>query len=466
MKTYRPWAPRQAQLLPPSPLEWLPQGHLAYFILDVVEELDVSAVVAHYERQLKGQPPYHPRMMVALLLYGYCVGVASSRKLERKCEEDVAFRVLAGGQVPDHVCLSEFRRIHLEALSGLFLQVLKLCQKAGLVRLGHVALDGTKVKANASKHKAMSYERMQKAEAELKEKVAALLKAAEEADAQEDRAHGRGRRGDELPEELARAATRLLRIREARQALEQEAKAAHAEREEQKARERKEREGGDGPPAPPPPAGPTPLPHHQVQSQADGSPTGKAQRNFTDADSRIQKTSDGFVQGYNAQAAVDEDSQVIVAQALTNQPPDVEHLLPLLEAVVENCGGVPHVTTADAGFYSEANVEGAFALGVDVYIPPGRQKHGEVPPKVRGRPPKDMTVKEWMRRRLATKRGRAVYARRKATVEPVFGQTKEGRGLRRFLLRGLTKVRGEWALWCTTHNLLKLHRAAGLSAAG
>lgn len=465
MKTYRPWAPRQAQLLPPSPLEWLPEGHLAYFILDVVEELDLSAVYAHYERQLKGQPPYHPRMMVALLVYGYCVGVASSRKLERRCEEDVAFRVLAAGQRPDHVCISEFRRIHLEALAGLFLQVLKLCQKAGLVRLGHVALDGTKVKANASKHKAMSYERMQKAEAELKQKVAALLEAAEEADAAEDKAHGRGKREDALPEELARAASRLLRIREAKEALEQEARAAHAARAEDKARETREKGGEDEPP-PPASGGPTPLPQHRVQSEADGGPAPKAQRNFTDADSRIQKTSDGYVQGYNAQAAVDEAHQVIVAQGLTNQPPDVEHLLPMLEAVVENCSAVPDVTTADTGYFSQANVEGAHARGVDVYIPPARQKHGQVVRPVRGRPPKDMTVKEWMRRRLATKRGRAVYARRKATVEPVFGQMKEGRGLRRFLLRGLTKVRGEWAFWCATHNLLKLYRAAGLAAAG
>lgn len=456
-KTFRSYSPRQSMLLPPSPLEWLPEGHLAYFVLDVVEELDLSAVFAHYERQLKGQPPYHPRMMVALLVYGYSVGVTSSRKLERKCHEDIAFRVLAGGEQPDHTAVCEFRRIHLDALAGFFLQVLKLCQKAGLVRLGHVALDGTKVKANASKHKAMSYDRMQKAEAELQQKVAALLKAAEAADVEEDRRYGKGKRGEELPEELARAESRLLRIREAKQALEEEAKAAHQARELEKACEKeKDGAGDDEPPA----AGPTPLPDHQVPSTADGSPTPKAQRNFTDADSRIQKTSDGFVQGFNAQAAVDEEHQIIVAQGLTNQPPDVEHLVPMLEQVVENCGGVPDVATADAGYFSEENVERSFAMGVDVYIATGRQKHGEPPPKVRGPLPKDMTAKEWMQRRLATEKGQRVYARRKATVEPVFGQTKEGRGLRRFLLRGLTKVRGEWAIWCATHNLLKLFRAA------
>jgi transposase len=286
-KTFRPYSPGQSFLLPPSPLEWLPEGHLARFILDLVKELDLTKIYAHYERELRGYPPHHPLMMVALLLYGYCVGVPSSRKIERKTHEDVAFRVIAGGEHPDHTRISEFRRVHLGALAELFVQVLKLCQKAGLVKLGMVALDGTKVKANASKHKAMSYDRMQKEEQRLRGKVAELLAAAEKADAAEDAEHGAGRRGDELPEELQRTQDRLKKIREAKAALEAEAK--QRKQEEQAAKDDED-----------PPPGPreTPLPTHKVPTTAEGTPTDKAQRNFTDPDSRIMKTGDGYVQGY------------------------------------------------------------------------------------------------------------------------------------------------------------------------
>jgi transposase len=447
-KTFRPYAPEQSELLPPSPLEWLPEGHVAYFILDTVAELDLSRLMARYEEELRGFPPHHPRMMVALLLYGYCVGVASSRKIERRTYEDIAFRVISAGQHPDHTTVSEFRRRHLELLGELFEQVLALCQKAGLVKLGHVALDGTKMKANASKHKAMSYEWMQKKQRELKAKVAALLKAAEEADAAEDRLYGNNKRGDELPEELKRAKTRQARIRAAKAELEAEAKAAREAEEATKKSTDKE-----------PPTGPTPLPTHQVQSEPDGSPTPKAQRNFTDPDSRIQKGRDGFIQGYNAQTAVDEESQVIVAAALTNQPPDVEHFVPMLEKVIENCGDVPKVVTADAGYFSEENIVRAAEMGVDAYVATGRDKHGAEPPPVRGRPPSGQSIKDWMARRLRTKKGRAIYARRKAVAEPPFGQIKQARGFRQLLLRGLEKARGEWMLICLTHNLLKLHRA-------
>jgi transposase len=448
-KVFRPYAPEQSELLPPSPREWLPEGHVAYFILDTVAQLDLRALLARYERELRGYPPHHPRMMVGLLLYAYCVGVASSRRIEKKTYEDIAFRVIAAGQHPDHSTVSEFRRQHLEVLAGLFAQVLALCQKAGLVKLGHVALDGTKLKANASKHKAMSYERMQQREKELAQKVAELLKAAEEADAAEDKLYGKQKRGDELPKELQRAETRLARIRAAKAELEAEAKAA---REAQEAAKKKQ--GDDEPPA-----GPTPLPSHQVQSEADGTPKPKAQRNFTDPQSRIQRTQAGFIQGYNAQAAVDEEHQIIVAQALTNQPPDVEHWLPLLERVVENCGAVPEVVTADAGYFSEENLVRAASMGIEAYVATGRAKHGEQPAPVRGRMPKDLSLKEWMARRLRTQEGRAVYSRRKAVAEPPFGQIKQVRGLRQLLLRGLEKARGEWALICLTHNLLKLHRA-------
>lgn len=448
-KTYRPYAPWQSQLFPASPREWLPEGHLAYFIMDVVEQLDLSAIHAHYERELRGYPPHHPRMMVALLLYAYCVGVASSRKIERRTYEDVAFRVIAAGHHPDHTTISEFRRIHLKALADLFRQVLALCTKAGLVRLGHVALDGTKLKANASKHKAMSYERMRQRERELEEKVAQLLRAAQDADAAEDKLYGKKKRGDELPAELAHAKTRLAKIREAKAALEAEAKAA-----------REEREAAKKDDDPPPPGGSTPLPSHRVQSEKDGTPKPKAQRNFTDPESRIQKTKDGFIQGYNAQAAVDEEHQIIVAQALTNQPPDVEHFAPMMEQVIENCGRVPGYVTADAGYFSEHNLACASRLGIDAYIPMKREKHGPEPPEVRGCPPEAMTPKERMQRKLMTNEGREKYARRKAVAEPPFGQIKQARGFRQFLLRGLEKVCGEWALICLTHNLLKLHRAA------
>ena len=445
-KTYRPYEPRQGFLLPPSPLEWLPDGHLARFVLDLVDELDLSAIYAHYEREARGYPPHHPKMMTALLLYAYCVGVPSSRKIEKRCHEDVAFRVLSANQQPDHTRISEFRRIHLSAIAGLYVQVLRVCQAQGLVKLGHVALDGTKEKANASKHKAMSYERMKKEEERLRAKVEAMLAEAERVDAEEDARYGKDRRGDELPEELARAEGRRERIRAALKKLRAEAK--------EQTQAEPPSDDDDGPP----PSGPTPLPKHKVPAAKDGTPKPKAQRNFTDGDSRIMKTNDGYLQGYNAQIAVDDAHQIIVAQCLTNQPPDVEHLVPLVEQVLMNCGELPDIASADAGYSSEANLEWLSNQGIDAHISVGRQKHSESPPRVRGRKPKDLTLRDEMKRKLATKRGAAVYARRKAIVEPVFGQIKN-RGFRQLLLRGLAKVRAEWALICTSHNLLKLHAA-------
>jgi transposase len=449
-KTYRPYEPKQSFLLPPSPLDWLPEGHLARFILDVVERLNISAINAYYEREQRGYPPHHPTMMVALLLYGYCVGVPSSRKIEKRTHEDVAFRVIAGNTHPDHTCISEFRRIHLRALAELFVQVLRLCQRAGLVKLGHVALDGTKMKASASKHKAMSYERMQKDDEKLKQKIAELLRTAEQADADEDAQYGKGRRGDELPEELQRAEGRREKI----QTLMAELEAEAAEQREA-AKESSSNDDDDAPP----PSGPAPLPSHKIPTTSDGTPTPKAQRNFTDADSRIMKTGDGFIQGYNCQAAVDEEHQIIVAEAVTNQSPDVEHLIPMIDRVVFNCGKAPVNWSSDTGYMSEANLIGAYERGVDPHIATGRRKHGEPPPTVRGRPPADLTLKESMARKLATKRGAAVYSRRKVIAEPPFGQIKHVRGFRQFLLRGLAKVSGEWSLISLTHNLLKLHRA-------
>lgn len=448
MKTYRPYSPRQSYLFPPSPQEWLADDHLAYFVLDVVTQLDLSEIFAPYEREERGFPPHHPQMMVGLLLYGYCTGVTSSRKLEKATWEDVATRVVSGGTHPDHCCIAEFRARHRKAFKKLFLQVLKLCEKAGLVKLGHVALDGTKMKANASKHKAMSYERMKRQEKDLTKRVEELLLRAEARDALDDQKYGKGKRGDELPEDLRHAETRLARIRAAKAELEAEAKAlAEAER---------DHDDDDEPPS----GGPTPLPQHRVPHEDDGTPGPKAQRNFTDPDSRIQKTGDGYVQGYNCQAAVDDAHQIIVAEAVTNQPPDVEHLAPMLEQVVENCGA-PEKVTADTGYFSQTNVAAAEALGIDPYIATERWKRGEPRPTApRGRLPAGLTPKQRMKRKLLTKAGLATYSRRKTTVEPVFGQVKEARGLRQFLLRGIDKVRAEWSLICLTHNLLKLHRAA------
>jgi transposase len=451
-KTFRPYEPRQGYLLAPSPMDWLPEDHLAYFILDVIGELDLKPIFAHYERELRGYPPHHPRMMLALLLYGYCVGVCSSRQIERRTREDIAFRLLSGDEQPDHTCISEFRRIHLNSLSALFVQVLRLCQKAGLVKLGHVSLDGTKMKANASKHKAMSYQRMQDEQARLSKLVEELLTRAEQTDRQEDVSYGIGKRGDELPEELRRAKSRLARIRKAKQELEAEATQTHA-------RSDKEDDDADDDSSGSASGGGSALPAHRIPTVADGTPTAKAQRNFTDADSRIMKTGDGFVQGYNAQVVVDDAAQVIVAQAVTNQPPDAEHFVPMLERMIANCGAAPRRTSADNGYFSEANVAAAIERGIDPYIAAGRTKHGEPKPIVRGRPRADMTPKQRMARKLATRSGAAVYARRKAIVEPVFGQIKQARGLRTFLLRGVPNVRGEWALMCVGHNLLKLHAA-------
>jgi transposase len=454
-KTYRPWEPGQSLLFPPSPLDWLPEGHLARFVLDVVDELELGPIMTHYERELRGYPPHHPKMMVALLLYAYSVGVPSSRKIEKRCHEDIAFRVITGNTQPDHSCISEFRRIHLVALAGLFLQILKLCQAAGLVKLGHVALDGTKLKANASKHKAMSYAYMKKRDDELSEQIAKLLQAAEQADGEEDARCGKGRRGDELPTELQRAETRRARIRELKAELEAEAKAQKEAAEAAAASARDDNRDDDHRDPP----GPTPLPTHKVPTTADGTPTDKAQRNFTDGDSRIMKTGDGFVQGYNCQSVVDEAHQIIVAQEVTNQPPDVEHLLPMLEQTIANCGAVPDEMTADAGFLSEANIIGAIERGVDPHIATGRRKHGVPAPIVRGRTPNNLTLTELMTRKLATRAGAAIYARRKAVAEPPFGQIKN-RGFRQFLLRGIAKVRGEWSLITMSHNLLKLFSAS------
>jgi transposase len=452
-KTFRPYEPAQSFLLPPSPLDWLPESHLARFILDVVAQLDLSAILDTYERDLRGFPPHNPRMMVALLLYAYCVGVPSSRKIERRTHEDVAFRVLAGNTHPDHTAISEFRRRHLDALAGLFVQVLQLCQAMGLVKLGNVSLDGTKLKGNASKHKAMSYKRMLEEEKRLREKILALLAAAQQADTEEDVKHGPGQRGDELPDELRRAETRLARIQAAREALEREAR----ERQEQDASQAEgggsDNKSGDGQTG----GGCVDdLPRNRPATQKDGTPTDKAQRNFTDPESRIMKTNDGFIQGYNGQAVVDEANQIIIAHGLGNQSPDPQYFEPMLARAISNTGAAPAVITADSGYFSEQNIEAALAQDVAPLIAPGRERHGSE--AFKPEKPKSPTLRDTMRECLNELGGLALYKRRKVIVEPVFGQIKN-RGFRALLLRGIVKARGEWALITLTHNLLKLHRA-------
>ena len=412
-------------LLPAALQEWLPDDHLAYFISDVVDQLDMSDITARYEGDRRGGPPYHPRMMVKTLLYGYCVGVASSRRIAQRLHEDIAFRVLAANNTPDFRTISDFRKDNLDALSGLFVQVLGLCQRAGLVKLGHVALDGTKVRANASKHKAMSYGRMKEQEARLAAEVAELLRQAEEADDEEDHRYGKDKRGDELPAELAFREGRLRKIREAKAALEAEAGA--------------EAEGGNN----------------------TGVPGDKAQRNFTDPDSRIMPSPGGrdFQQAYNCQAVVDNAHQVIVAARATNQTSDKQQAVSMLEETLGNVGAIPREVSADAGYYSARAVDELYALGMDPFVAPEKTRHGRVvPPAPRGRIPSHLSPRDRMRRKLQTRRGRQRYALRMQTVEPVFGQIKQGRGFRQFLMRGLEKVNGEWSLICTGHNLLKLFR--------
>jgi transposase len=456
MKTFKPYDPDQLFLLPPALRDWLPEGHLALFISDVVDQaLDLAPILATYETgDGRGQPPYHPALMVKLLVYAYCTGTPSSRRIEKATYEEVPYRVLAANQHPDHDTLAAFRQQHLQALAGLFTQVLALCRAAGLVQLGHVALDGTKVRANASKHKAMSYGRMGEAERKLEAEVAALLAQAQQVDAAEDAQYGTGRRGDELPTELARRESRLTKIRAAKAALEAEARAqaAHAAAvalTKLAERQRQAEMTGRTPPGRPP----------QVPDPAQAAPDPKAQRNFTDPESRIMKdgATQSFVQAYNAQAAVDGAAQVIVAATVTQEANDKQQLVPMLTEVVANCGAAPTVASADSGYFSEAAVTAPEVAAIDLYVPPDRQQHGAAPTPTPL--PDDGTVIGAMRARVRGPAGHALYALRKAIVEPVFGQIKHTRGFGRFSFRGLSKVQAEWQLICLTHNLLKLFRA-------
>ena len=451
---FQTYNPGQLRLLPEDMKQWLPEEHLVYFQMDLVDTLDLEEIYALYDDGSRGgRPPYHPKMLLNLLLYAYCTGEPSSRKIERATYERVPYRILSGDQHPDHDTISSFRKAHLPALGRLFGQVLALCKKAGLVKLGHVSLDGTKVKANASKHKAMSYGRMEKKAEELEAEVERLLNEAEKADAAEDAAYGVGKRGDELPDELRFKKSRLAKIQEAKKALEDEARAAAAEEQPQyEAKvEAREKRGNRGRPPKPP----------------SEEPDSKSQRNFTDPDSRIMPTGGkSFTQGYNCQAAVDDDSQIIVAADITQSTVDKQQVKPMVEHIKTNTGQKPKKLSADTGYFSEDNVETLTQEGIDAYIATGKRKHNEPPPPCpRGRIPKSATVKDRMERKLRTVKGRATYALRKEIVEPVFGQIKAVRGFDQFSFRGYENVRNEWSLVCSCHNILKLFRS-GWNLAG
>lgn len=445
-KQFRPWKIDDVQLLPASVQDYVPGDHLSRLVLSLVREsLDLSALIGGYPSGL-GQPPFDPRLMTALLLHGYASGLYSSRRIARASVERADFMMIVAGDPPDFRTISEFRRRHRKALAGLFVQVLRLAERAGLVKLGHVALDGTKIKANASKHKAMSYERMKKREAELEAEVSGWLAAAEAADREEDGLYG-DKRGDEMPDWVADKHKRLEKIRQAKAELEAEARAA-AESESKVRAEAQEQRQAAGRKKPGKPAAPPKT-----------EPDGKAQRNFTDPESRILKTKDGYIQGYNAQAAVDGEAQIIVAHTLTNSSSDQAQLAPLLDGIRANLGRNPHEASADAGYCSEANLRTIKRRLINGYIATGRQNHGTTSATAKKVAAPGSLVAS-MTTKLKRAGYRSRYRLRKQIVEPVFGQIKQARGFRQFLLRGIDKVTDEWAIICTAHNLNKLVRAA------
>ena len=445
-KTFRPWDVDQVWLLPPSIQDLVPVGHVAHLIRDTVRTgLDLSRIMNSYEQE-RGYPPYHPGMMVALLLYAYSQGVYSSRRIARGCEERLDFAAVTGMQRPDFRTISDFRKRHLAALSGLFQQVLRLCREAGLVKLGHVALDGTKIKANAGINKAMSYGRMKQAEPKLAAEVQRWLTQAAQTDKAEDRQFGAGLRGDEMPDWVADKQKRLEKIRQAKAALEAEARArADAASKKDGDGKGSSFEGGKAKPG-------------RKTKPVCAEPDTKAQRNFTDPDSRVMPTKSGFIQGYNAQAAVDSAHQIIVAQTLGNSSSDQAQLAPLLDAIKANLGTNPDEVSADAGYCSAANIRTIIRRRIEGYIATGRQKHG-----TKAATTKRQTKSDTLVARMSTKLKRAGYRSRyrlrKQIVEPVFGQIKQARGFRQFLLRGIEKVECEWAMICTAHNLTKLAAA-------
>jgi transposase len=459
-KKYRPWNPPAYTAQDFSPADRLPEGDLVFFLLDTLPQLDLDAFYASYERETRGQPPFDPGLLVCLLLYSYCVGLYSSRKIAAACERNLAFLAIVGDDRPDFRTISDFRKGHLEAFADLFTQVLRLAAEAGLVRLGHLAFDGSKFQGNASRHKAMSYGYMKKEEARLRQEIEAWLRQAQDTDVQEDAALG-SRRGDELPAELQRREQRLAVIAAAKQRLEEQARAeAEAERqrraeaEAERQRTGKKRRGKE------------PKPVSDV-------PEDKVQTSFTDPELKVMPQSNkGWDYSGNAQISVDATCQVIVACFVTAAANDQQQAAPLAQATcasLEQAGvtlpsdaagqaqKIP--ATLDSGYFSAAAVARLEELGFDPYLATKRQKHHEAKATGAGAPlPAEATAKERMAAKVNTPAGRALYARRKVIVEPVFGQIKGARGFRRFSLRGLAKVNGEWRLVCLTHNLLKVWR--------
>lgn len=425
--TFRRYAPDQSLLLPPSPRDWLPEGHLAYFISDTVDNLDLSAFYEPYEGDGRRNSPFDPRMMVKILLYGYATGTFSSRKLAKKLYEDVAFRFLSGENFPAHRTIADFRKQHLAAFQKLFVQVVRIAREVGLVTLGTVAIDGTKVKASASKHKAMSYVRMQQEEQRLKAEIEALTTRASEVDAEEDAIHGAENSGDEIPEELQRREHRLKKIREAMERLKSR-------------QEQEDQEAGRSPEA------------KSRSKRPFGEPPEKKQDNFTDPESRIMKTSSGYEQCYNGQIAVDAESRLIVAAGITQSAADAEQLLPMVEKILEVTQGNPGEILADAGYRSEANLQGLEDKKIDGYVSLAREgKSGSVVTN----PETPATFR--MQEKLGTEKGRKTYSRRKGLVEPVNGWIKSILGFRQFSFRGLAKVVGEWTLVCLALNLKQMN---------
>jgi transposase len=431
-KRFREWNVEQPTMFPPTVLEFVPAGHIAHFIRNlVVEQLNLSKILREYGEE-RGYPPYHPVMMTALVLYSYSQGIYASRRIAKACEQRVDYMAITGMQKPDFRTISDFRKRHIEALGKLFGQVLKLCQKAGMVRLGHVALDGTRIAGNASKSQTLKYGRMKKSEQELAEEVAGWFREAERQDAEDDAEYGEERRGDELPDWVTDKQKRLEKIRQAKAELEAEAK---AEAERKKAEDEQK------------PA------KNRARAPIPDTPSDGEKRNLTDGESRLLKTAHGFVQGYNAQAAVDADSQVIVAQMLTNERNDLKHLIPLVDQIEANTEDAIVEISADSGYYSEKNLEQLQQRTVRAYVATGRRDkdgswHGDVGP-----------LGQQMRTRFQRGGRQTRYRLRARTVEPVFGIIKSARGFQRFLLRGIHKVSGEWSLVCAAHNILKLAKA-------
>jgi len=432
--TFRPCAPDQSLLFPPSPRDWLPEGHLAFFIADTVAALNLASFYAAYEGDGRRNSPFDPQMMVTVLLYAYATGTFSSRRIARKLEEDVAYRVLAAGNCPAHRTIAEFRQQHLAAFEALFVQVVQIAREAGVLRLGALAVDGSKVKANASKHKAMSYGRMCHEDQRLRDEIAALMTQAEAVDAAEDAEHGPVVRGDELPAELQRRETRLAKIAAAKARL--EARQAAEDRQ-------KGRTPDDGRKS-----------RRRPFARDFGVPPDDAQDNFTDPESRIMKTSQGFDQCYNGQIAVDEATQLIVATGLTNCAADQGQLVPVITTAHATLGGAPPEVLADAGYRDEATFQTLETQQITAFISLGREGKPDVTPN----PAQEATQR--MAARLTSETGRARYRRRKAIVEPVIGWIKEVLGFRRFSLRGVAKARGEWNVICLAVNLKRLHRIA------